>query len=180
MYTKDNTTYAKNLLDKLINLDMQTTGAYYSMGQILHSMFQSNLHEVLGYESFVHLVEEELSFSPSTAHGYRNMYARFRELNYNKIEALKLLNTFGITSLNRVLPKMKTKLGVRGVKTRIEEYDFHQINFTLTAKQLEEVHRALKKEGAEITDRGRVLHSTDALMAIVKEANSRKTLKKVA
>ena len=55
--------YANTLLDKLIVLDDQTTGAYYEMGQILAAISSTKLYDVLGYNSMSHLVEEELSFT---------------------------------------------------------------------------------------------------------------------
>jgi hypothetical protein len=166
--------YAKKILDKLIELDKQTTNAYYVMGQLLHALHEASLHQVLGYDSFSHLVTEELSFAPSTAHSYRKMYARFRELKYSKTEALEALHQFGITPLNKVLPDLSTKLGVRGLKRRIDALDLHQINFMCSTSEFEEVQQALFAMGADISDDGRMQHSSDAFMAIIRSIKIKK------
>ena len=156
------------LLDTLIGLDQQTTRAYYEMGQLLHSFNTGRLFEVLGYESFKHMVEEELTFSVATAQHYTRLYAESKRLKYTKPETLKLLREHGFTQLSRVLPSLKQKLGTRAIKTRIDALDMHQINFTLTTAELTEVHAALAALGATQTDNGRYLRSTEAFMEMVR------------
>ena len=172
--------YANTLLDKLIVLDDQTTGAYYEMGQILSAIQQNRLFDVLGYDSMTHLVEEELSFTPSTAFRYGALFRNFRRLHYNKAESLKLLKKFGMTHLSDVLLSMKDKLGERAIRTRIKNLDQNQINFTVTDNQLSQCHQALTKMGAVRAEGGRYLNSSQAFMDMVKEVNLAHRLKSVA
>ena len=169
--------YVTKLLDTLIELDIQTTKAYYEMGQILHALFEGSLHQVLGYSSFSELVKTELSYSISTAHHYRKMYWNFKRLHYNKTEALKLLQDFGMTRLNDVMPEMATKTGARAIRNKIDALGFHQINFTVTTEELEEVHAVLIAYGAEITSAGRFENSSDAFMHLVHGKSGKPNLK---
>ena len=163
--------YVANLLDKLVELDVTTVGAYYEMGRILHSFKQGNLHDIIGYESFAHMVEEELSYSPATAHSYSALYRHFQRLHYNKTESLDLLRKFGKTHLAEVLPSLTNKLGSRAIKNRIDAIDLHQVNFALTGEELTQAQMALEAMGAEVSDRGRYLNSSEAFMAMVKQIN---------
>lgn len=164
--------YVASLLDKLVELDVTTTGAYYEMGRILHSFKQGGLHDIIGYESFAHMVEEELSYSPASAHSYSSLYRHFQRLHYNKAESLELLRKFGKTHLMDVLPGLNAKIGQRAIKTRIDAIDKHQINFTLTTTELDECHHALKILGAEQEESGgRWKNSSEALMGMVKQVN---------
>ena len=172
--------YANTLLDKLIVLDDQTTGAYYEMGQIISAINHSKLYDILGYDSISHLVEEELSFTPSTAHRYASMYRNLRRLHYNKTESLALLKKCGFTHLSDVLPNMKSKMGERAIKKRINELNQNQINFTVTDKELSETHQALIKMGALRTDAGRYMNSSQAFMDMIHEINKKPVLKAVA
>jgi hypothetical protein len=63
----NNEKYAAQLLDKLIELDYQTVEAYYDMGSIISSMQHGKLYEHLEYTSMTELVENELTYTPSTA-----------------------------------------------------------------------------------------------------------------
>lgn len=171
---------AQHLLDQLIELDMQTTHAYYEMGRILHALYESRMHEVLGYTSFTHLVEEELSYSQSTAQRYRHIYSQFKRLHYTKTEALKLMQTFGMTHMADVLPGIRNKISPRAIKQHIYELDFHQINFQLTTEELAASQRALIKMGAVVTDQGRFLNSSQAYMVMVREINRKSPNKKAA
>lgn len=172
--------YVANLLDKLVELDVTTVGAYYEMGRILHSFKQGNLHDIIGYESFVHMIDEELSYSPATAHSYASLYRHLHRLHYNKAESLDLLQKFGKTHLAEVLPKMDTKVGSRAIKARIDNLGHHQINFTLDDTELADAQRALTKMGATKSDTGRYLNSSDAFMDMVREVNKKPVLKSVA
>jgi len=176
MKTKE---YAAKILDQLIALDKAVQAAYYDMGQLLHALYEGNLHEVLGYRSFKAMIEEELTHSISTAHNYRKMYKRFKELKYNKTEAIAILTKFGVTPLNKVLPNMTQKLGARGVKRRIDALDFHQINFQLHDYELEECHDALFYMGASQSEEGRLSGTSEAFMEMVRLVNQEST-KKVA
>ena len=172
--------YAAKLLDKLIQLDVQTTYAYYEMGQILHAFFEGKMYDALGYTSFTHLVEEELSFSTGTAHKYRRMFGEFRRLHYNKAEAIQLMHQFGITRLMDVLPDMSTKAGQRAINNKIKALDLHQLNFTLTTAEWNQCQCALLSSGAAVTENGRYQHSTQALMNKVREQNKKPKLKAVS
>jgi len=171
--------YAAKILDQLIALDKAVQAAYYDMGQLLHALYEGNLHEVLGYDSFTALVDEELVHKHNTVHTYRKMYKRFSELHYNRKDAIALLNEYGVTALSKVLPDMNTKLSMRGVKRRIDALDITQINFQLHDDELEEAHKALFKMGASQSDDGRFAGSSEAFMEMVRLVNQKST-KKVA
>jgi hypothetical protein len=171
--TKESTTqYAKKLLDRLIELDYQTVEAYYDMGSIISSIQHGKLYKLLEYNSMTHLIEEELTYTPSTAFKYGQMFRHFRRLRYLKHEAVELLKKFGLTHMCEILPKMKDKIGVRAIKNRINAIDDHQINFTLTSAQLDLAHEALKKMGAMKADGGRWLNSSEAFMHMVNNVNA--------
>ncbi len=172
--------YANTLLDKLIVLDDQTTGAYYEMGQIISAIQQNKLYEILGYSGMTELVEEELSFTASTAFKYGTLFRNLRRLHYNKTESLALLKKFGMSHLTDVLPGMGNKIGARAIRKRIDNLNQNQINFTITDKELSETHQALTKMGAMRSDGGRYLNSSQAFMDMVHEVNKKPVLKSVA
>ena len=167
----DNKKHATQLLDKLVELDYQTVEAYYDMGSIISSMQHGRLYEYLEYNSMTELVENELTYTPSTAFKYASMYRHFRRLHYLKHEAVELLKKFGLTHMCDILPKMNDKIGQRAIKKRIDAIDEHQINFTLTSEQLQKTHLALKQMGAEKADTGRWLNSSEAFMQMVELIN---------
>ena len=163
--------YASKLLGRLRELDYQTVEAYYDMGAIISSMQHGSLYLLLDYESMGELVEEELTYTKSTAFKYAKMYRRFRELKYLKHEAIELLSKFGLTHMCDILPGITNKIGQRAIKTRIDAIDEYQINFTLNSKQLADTHRALKALGAEQSDEGRWYNSSEAFLAMVEQVN---------
>lgn len=168
-----NVEYAEKLLDRLIELDFQTVEAYYDMGSIISSMQHGKLYELLEYTSMTELVEENLTYTPSTAFKYGSMFRHFRRLHYLKHESVELLKKFGLTHMCEILPKINTKIGVRAIKNRIDAIDDHQINFTLTGEQLNKAHQALKKMGAMQADNdGRWLNSSEAFMHMVNNINA--------
>ncbi len=172
--------YAESLLDNLIDLDHQTTGAFYEMGQILSAIRQHQLYKILGYTSFTSLIDEELSFTASTATRYASLYTNLRRLHYNKVESLKLLQKVGFTHLSAVLPNMTTKIGRRAINKRVNAIDAHQINFTVTEAELVQLQKALTRMGATVTKTGWVTGSSQALMGMVGIVNKRPKLKAVA
>ena len=172
--------YAESLLDNLIDLDHQTTGAFYEMGQILSAIRQHQLYKILGYTSFTNLIEEELSFTASTASRYGQLYTNLRRLHYNKAESLKLLQKVGFTHLSAVLPNMTSKIGRRAINRRVKDLDIHQINFCVTQAELDKLHKALSRMGAVVTKTGWVTGSSQALMGMVEVVNKRPKLKAVA
>jgi hypothetical protein len=172
---KENTKqYAKKLLDRLVQLDHYTVEAYYEMGSIISSIQHGELYEVLGYDSMSELVEEELTYTPSTAFKYAGMYRHFRRLHYLKAEAIQLLHKFGLTHMCEILPNMNDKIGQRAIKARIDSIDAYQINFTLTGAQLKKAHQALENNGAMQTADGRWLNSSEAFMEMVEQFTNSK------
>ena len=169
---------ANGILDRLVVLDKETTAAYYEMGQLIYAIAEGRLYDMLGYDSLTHLIEEELTFSPSTAHKYRWIYADFKRLHYNKAEAIKLLQAFGMTHIYDVLHEAKTKLGNRAIKNRIADLDQHQVNFQMTMKQWVEVEKKLIAHGAVRQANGRLEYSSEAFLDIIRNVNG--PLKKAA
>jgi hypothetical protein len=165
--SKDNKAYAKKLLERLVELDFQTVEAYYDMGSIISSMQHGKLYELLDYNSMTELIENELTYTPSTGGKYASMFRHFRRLHYLKHEAVDLLKKFGLTHMCDVLPGINDKIGQRAIKARIDKIDEHQINFTLTSNELDLCHKALEKMGAEQSDAGRWLNSSEAFMNMV-------------
>jgi hypothetical protein len=169
--------YAKKLLERLVELDYQTVEAYYDMGSIISSMQHGKLFDLLDYRHMSELIENELTFSAATGNKYASMYRHFRRLHYLKHEATDLLKKFGLTHMCDVLPGITDKIGSRAIKNRIDAIDQHQINFTLNGAQLDECHKALAKLGAEQSDGGRYLNSSEAFMNMVDMALANGTVK---
>ena len=163
--------YAEQLLDTLVNIDRTTHIAYYEMGRILHIFKNDKLYEVLKYPSFKAMVEEELSYSYGVALGYSGMYMHLKRLNYNKAEALDLLEKFGLRRLKQVLPKLNTKIGVRAFGNRVDELDEHQLSFWMRGPEYEEVVTALETCGAMLSEGGNYLNSSEALVTMAREIN---------
>lgn len=171
---------ATAMLDRLVELDFQTVEAYYDMGSLISSMQHGNLYEALEYESMGELIENELTYTPSTGFKYATMFRNFRRLHYLKSEAINLLKKFGLTHMCAVLPKMNDKIGERAIKKRIDQLDQNQINFTLNNRELEQCHQALASMGAVRSGDGRFHNSSCAFMDMVREVNKRPPLKSVA
>ena len=168
--------YAREILDKLVDLDKATTAAFYDMGQLLSAIRHGKLYELLGYESMKHLIEEELSYTASTAYRYLYAYRHFRRLKYTKTEALALLGEFGFTHMLDVLPSMTAKAGERAIRNRIDALDENQINFTITNNELQECNEALAKMGGyQSAATGRWANSSEAVMEMVRQVNEAKS-----
>jgi hypothetical protein len=180
MNTKYSKDYATKFLDQLIDLDKTTNAAYYEMGRLLSAISKNTLWDLMGYSSFGHMVEEELSFAPGTAHHYITLYDNLRRLKYNKAESLKLLHEHSMTRLLDVLPPINAKLSSRALGKRIADLDTKQLNFMITSKELVEANRALDKLGATMTKTGRRQHASEAFMGMVREVNKRPAVKAVA
>lgn len=163
--------YATKLLDRLSELDYQTVEAYYDMGSIISSMQHGKLYELLDYNSMHELIENELTYTPSTGYRYATMYRDFRRLHYLKHEAVTLLKKFGLTHMCNVIRPLNTKIGSRAIKNRIAALEEHQINFQLTTAQLAATDKALLTLGAEKSDCGRWKNSSEAFMAMVEQVN---------
>ena len=166
-------THASALLDRVIELDKLTMGHYYEMGQLLSSIAYGKLWDVLGYESFPHLVEEELSFTTGSAFRYAHLYRNFRRLSYNKTESLNLLNEFGLTHMAEYLATAKQKVGSRAVGNRIAEIIARrqQVNFTLTREQHQEMLRIMGKLGLEKGPSGRFRNSSETFVEMLSLCN---------
>lgn len=163
---------ANSLLDSLIALDAEVHGAYYEMGQILSAIEHGGLWDVLEYDSLTHLVEEELSISPSQARRYMNTFRHFKRLGYNKSEALDLMSEFSFTNMSNYLPTAKDKVGKRAIKNAIARMieEHKQINFQLAGDDLRLLVEVLQSFGAEYTDTGRLMNSSDALMSLARSS----------
>ena len=166
--------YAYTLLDNLIELDQQTTAAYYEMGRILTALKRDKLYNLIGYDSLGELVEEELSFHKSTAASYIRVYENCQRLKYTKNEAVDILNKFGLRHLNQVLPKVKQKIGTRALKARIDGLDEKQFTFWMHGNEYNEVEQALLKAGGMKDDTGRWINSSEALSNMARILNSQK------
>jgi len=179
--SKDPHQYAAKLLDRLINLDQQVHGAFYEMGQILSAIAHGKLHDILGYESTGHLIDEELSFSKSQGYRYLHTFRHFKRLGYNKTEALDLINDFSFTHMAKYLPTADQKVGKRAISNAIAKQieQGRQINFQLKQKDLELLKRVLISLGAEDRE-GRLMNSSEALMALAREFDRRPKLKAVS
>lgn len=173
-------TQASAMLDRLVQLDYQTVEAYYDMGSLISSMQHGNIWEVLEYTSMTHLIEEELTYTPSTASKYASMFRHFRRNHYVKQEATDLLKKFGLTHMCAILPSINSKLGSRAIKNRIAAIDQNQINFTLSNAELDQCHKALERMGALQSDNGRYKNSSEAFMQMVTGVLSAPILKQVA
>lgn len=167
--------YAQSVLDRLVDLDRTTTDAFYEMGRLLTAIKRDRLWDVLGYDSFPHLVENELSFTASTAYRYANTYRHFQRLGYSKATALEFMGEFSFSVMADVLPQTEGKIGKRAMKNRVMQWTEKnvQINFTLTGEQYAEATGVLTEIGAMRTDAGRLLHSSEAFMALIRAAKRR-------
>lgn len=168
--------FAAKLLDSLVEYDQQMSSAYYEMGRILHAISQDKLWDMLGYESMAHLVESELSFTPTTAAKYANTYRLFKQFGYQKAEALNLILDHSYTQLANILPGIKQKLGTRALGKRIRTYmeENHQVNFQLNKKEYDMLVKKLTDHGA-IFDKGKLRHASAALVEVLQLINDTKT-----
>jgi hypothetical protein len=162
---------ASAMLDMLKKLDKTVNAAYYEMGCILTAL-ADGVYDVLGYESFSHLVEDELSFTPSAAHSYMRLYKDLKRLKYNKKESLDLIDTFSKTNLVQVLPHLKDKVSKTVMKNRIAKLGVHQVNFMLDTAEYAEMEQALDSLGVTLSTTGRRMHSSDAFMSMCRATNS--------
>lgn len=167
---KESRQYAADLLDRLKEIDRGTVEAYYEMGRILAAMYKQELYDLLGYTSMTAMIDEELSYSATTAHKYMATYLHFKRLKINKAEALKLMHKHGYTVLTRVMPKMKPTADPRYVKrvvqkaVNVEHKRCKQVNFQMTEDEWLLLIDALGEYGAE-WDGKRLLHASEALLA---------------
>lgn len=174
--------YAASLLDRLISLDEQVTGAFFEMGQILSGIEHGKLWELLGYQSFAHLVEEEMSFTSGTAGKYYHTYRHFKRLGYSKTDALDLIKTFSFTRVAEYVCQAKQKVGKRAVANAIQKNldNKRQINFTVNAEEYGLVMKALRRHGAVLNENDRWQHSTEAFVDIMKHEAWKPKLKAVS
>ena len=171
--------YANSMLDQLRQLDQFTQHAFYEMGRILNAFSRDRLYKIIGYDSLGALIEEELSFTPSTASAYIKLYKNCKRLQYSDKEAVKIINEFGMRHLNAILPKETQKIGTRAIANRIKALDEKQFTIWLHKKEYSEVEQALMKMGAIKEDSGRWKNSSDALLNMARAVNAMK-LPKVA
>lgn len=162
--------YAKQLLDKLKAIDVQTNRAMYEMGQILSAIDHGKLWKELGYTSTKNLIEEELSFSYSTGNRYLNTYRHLKRLRYKKEEAIKLIHDYSYSAIAQIIAKQKQKPGKRTLVKAVKQYrqNSQAISFILCKADRERLYILLEAFGAERKNRNWV-HVSEALMAIVNE-----------
>jgi hypothetical protein len=163
--------HAGSLLDQLKEFDRATSNAYYEMGQLLSNLDRDDMVQVLGYDSFSALIEEELSYTQTTAMRYRDTYRHFRRLKIKKVEAVGMIQKYGYTHIARVLPKMKQGPGYKRTMAKLVKEDRRthlQVNFQVTPKEKKQLEDLLLAYGAE--NKGRYLFgASTALMAVVAE-----------
>lgn len=180
MNTKYTQGYANKILDQLIDLDVATNVGYYEMGRLLSAISKNTLWDIMGYESFPHMVSEELSFASGTANHYVSLYDNLRRLKYNKTESLKLIQEHSMTRLVDVIPSINAKISSKALGKRIADLDTKQLNFMVTSKELAEAQRALAKLGATMSKTGRRQHSSEAFMTMIRDVNKQPAVKAVA
>jgi hypothetical protein len=156
---------ARKLLDQLKELDRLVHRAYFEMGRILSALKHHKLWDVLGYESFQHMIEEELTVTPSTCHCYIAVYDHSRRLKYTDKETVNNIEEIGLRVLSRLLPTMKEKIGVRALANRKEQLE-RSVSFWLTPDEMYELESLLIDHGLVI-ENGRWKNSTEAFMALV-------------
>ena len=164
--------YAANLLDSLKTLDIQTQEAYYEMGRMLSAFFHDKLYDLLGYESFKHMVEEELSFSVASAYTYRATYDQFKLLGYNKTEAVELIIEFGFTNMHVVLAEFTQKVSKRTIKAKLKDIETHAFAFSLDNAAYAEVMEAFVLFGAVFGGKDRMTNASEVFLDIVRTARA--------
>ncbi len=169
MSKKEACQYAAELLDRLKEIDRGTVEAYYEMGRILAAISGQQLYELLGYTSMSAMIDEELSYSATTAAKYAATYQHLRRLKINKKDALKLMHQHGYTMLSRVLPKTKPLSDPRNcarvIKKAVDNAhkQCKQVNFQMTENEWLLLIDALESYGAE-WDGKRLHHASEALL----------------
>lgn len=128
---------------------------------------------MLGYQSFAHLVEEEMSFTSGTAGKYLHTYRHFKRLGYNKTDALDLIKTFSFTRVAEYMAQAQAKVGKRAVANAIQKNleNKRQINFTVNKEEYALVNRVLRQHGAAQSESGRWEHSTEAFIDVLRDAD---------
>lgn len=173
----DGYAYAATLLDELVGIDREVTRGYYDMGRILHVFREDKLWNVLGYESWTAMVDEELSFSVSTACKYADTYKRFKELKYNQQEALDLIAEFSFTGCAKVLKDQKQKIGKRAMRNRLEEYPWHQLNFMLDTETYDKWDEVYFAFGGVYDENGHRENSREIFNTVLDAAMNKKARK---
>jgi hypothetical protein len=149
-------------LDQLKELDRLVHRAYFEMGRILSALKTHQLWKVLGYQSFHHMIEEELTVTPSTARCYASVYEHSRRLKYTDKETIQNIEVIGLRALSRMLPAMKEKTGMRALANRKERME-RPVSFWLTPDELYELETALIDNGLVIKN-GRWQNSSESLL----------------
>lgn len=162
--------HAGELLDKLKEIDAKTAKAYYEMGQILSSLEHGDLYREIGYPSFFAMVEEELSFAPSTALCYLHTYRHFKRLKYKKSEALDLIHKYSFTRVSHVLPTLKQAISSRAMRNQVtaDRERASVVSFMLTKEERTRLENLLIAYGAERKNKN-LQGVTEALKAIMDE-----------
>lgn len=161
--------HAAQLLDRLIELDQVVNGHCYEMGQILSAIEHGRLWEVLEYQSFAHLVQEELSFSDQTAYNYLHLYRGLRRLKYTKLESLALIRRFGMWRMLQYLRTAKTKESTRAITAAINEIreSTRTVAISLSKDDYADVMKLLHELGLEHGPSGRATNLSETFLQLV-------------
>ena len=161
--------HATTMLDRLIELDQIVNGHCYEMGQILSAIEHGKLWEVLEYQSFAHLVQEELSFSDQTAYNYMHLYRGLRRLKYTKLESLALIRRFGMWRMLQYLRTAKTKESTRAITKAIQKIreNTRTVAFSLSKDEYAAVMDLLHELGLEHGPSGRATNLTETFLQLV-------------
>jgi hypothetical protein len=175
--SKKTQAYASSLLDQLVQLDQFTQHAFYEMGRILTAISRDKLYKIIGFPSMTALIEEELSFTPSTAGAYIKLYKNCKRLQYSDKEAVGIINEFGLRHLNAILPKEDKKLGTRAIANRVKALDEKQFTIWVHKKEYEEIEDAMLKMGGMKEESGKWKNSSEALLNMARAVNAMKVPK---
>lgn len=169
--------YASSLLDQLVQLDQFTQHAFYEMGRILSAISKDKLFKVIGYQSMGALIDEELSFTPSTAHSYIRLYDNCKRLRYSDKEAVKIINEFGLRHLNAILPKESQKIGSKAIANRVKALDEKQFTIWVHKNEYQEIEDAMFKMGGMKEESGKWKNSSEALLNMARAVNAMRVSK---
>jgi len=161
--------HAAQLLDRLVELDQVVNGHCYEMGQILSAIEHGRLWQVLGYQSFAHLVDEELTFSAQTGYNYMHLYRGLRRLKYSKLESLSLIRRFGMWRMLQYLRVAKSKETLKKISTTIQQIreNTRTVAFSLSKDDYAEVMSLLHQLGLEHGPSGRAMNLSETFLQLV-------------
>ena len=163
--TKSTKEQARFMLDQLKELDRLVHRAYFEMGRLLNAFKTHKLWEVLGYNSWKAMVEEELSCSVSTAARYSQVYDNLKRLKYDQKESLQMIEVLGLRTLSKLLPSMQVKMSLTALRHKKEKLN-RCIAFWVSPEDEALIEEVLTHYGLRIEE-GRWMNSSEALLALV-------------